>query len=168
MMNLIGYDASVCGNHEFDHGWKTCQKYFEIANFPILSANLFQNGRLFCSQGYHIFSVGAVKVGVIGLTLQDLYGIVSPSKLDQIEIKKVISTGQKIINQIDSETDLIVLLTHQGFQKDSLLAESIDGCDVIVGGHSHTYIDPPRIINNIIIVQAGARCRYLGRLDLVV
>jgi 2',3'-cyclic-nucleotide 2'-phosphodiesterase (5'-nucleotidase family) len=76
--------------------------------------------------------------------------------------------AQKVVDIIDPKTDLIVLLTHNGFDDDLELARSVTGVDVIVGGHSHTRVEPPAVTKSVIVVQAGSNCRNLGRLWLKV
>ena len=166
MMNLIGFDATAIGNHEFDNGWENLWRLEALAAFHMLSANLFQNDRLFLKEGSHIFTMNGLKIGVVGLSSADLYRLVFPPSLDDIRIKSVIRTARKTVHELDPLTDLIVLLAHQGFREDSLLAEKVSGVDVIIGGHSHTIIRHPILINGVLVVQAGSRSEYLGRLDL--
>jgi 5'-nucleotidase / UDP-sugar diphosphatase len=166
MMNLIGFRASVIGNHEFDNGWQNLKRMQDLAGFDMLSANLFREGKLFAGKAYAIHAVNGLEVGVIGLSSEDLYSLTYPPNLDRIKIEKVIPTARKIVRMIDPVTDLIVLLTHQGFEMDSLLALAVPQADVIVGGHSHTVLGHPRLVNGVIIVQAGSRSQNLGRLDL--
>jgi len=168
MMNLIGFRASVIGNHEFDNGWQNLKRMQKLANFDILSANLFQEGRLFADKAYAIYTVNGLKVGVIGLSMADLYSMTYPPNLDRIQTEKVIPAARKIVRMIDPKTDLIILLTHQGFKMDSLLAVAVPQADVIVGGHSHTELRRPVRVNGAIIAEAGSRSQNLGRLDLEV
>lgn len=168
MMNLIGYHATIIGNHEFDNGVQNLKRLIRLMNFEVLSANLFTVDTLFAPKAYEIYQVGNVKVGVIGLIMEDLFGVVSKKHTDGLKVGRISEAAQTYIDKIDPETDLIVLLTHQGFEEDSLLAESVNGADVIVGGHSHTRLTKPHKINDVLVVQAGAEARYLGRLDLEV
>jgi 5'-nucleotidase / UDP-sugar diphosphatase len=166
MMNLIGFRASVIGNHEFDNGWRNLKRLEELADFDILSANLFREGRLFADRAYAIYTVNGLKVGVIGLSMENLYSMTYPPNLDRIRIEKVIPTAVKIVRLVDPATDLIILLTHQGFEMDSLLALAAPQADVIIGGHSHTLLRRPVLVNGVIIAQAGSKSQNLGRLDL--
>jgi 5'-nucleotidase/UDP-sugar diphosphatase len=168
MMNLLGINASVIGNHEFDSGWENLMRMMKMAEFDVLSANLFREGRLFAERAYRIYRVDGLRIGVIGLSTEDLYTLVFSLQLDNIQAERVIPVARKIVRMIDPETDLIVLLTHIGFKEDSLLAEAVPQADLIVGGHSHTEIHRPVKVNGVLIVQAGSRSEYLGRLDLTV
>ncbi len=168
MMNLIDYHASVLGNHEFDSGYDNLKKLMDLAEFNWLSANLYKGEKLFARQATQIYRIGTLKVGVIGLTIEHLYGLVPSKNLNGLKIKPVIETAQEWIDRLDPKTDLIVLLTHHGFELDTLLAASVQGADIIVGGHSHTRLKSPVKVNNIYIVQAGSRNQNLGRVQVTV
>jgi 2',3'-cyclic-nucleotide 2'-phosphodiesterase (5'-nucleotidase family) len=168
MMNRIGYNALVIGNHEFDHGWKNIKRLMAVADFPFLSANLYCEGELLADMAYAIYEINDIKIGVIGLTTHKLDDLVASSHLKQIQVKNVAATTQAWINKIDPLTDLIILLTHQGVLEDNQLALSVNGADIIIGGHSHTLLKEPLLVNRIIILQAGSKCQMLGRLDLTV
>lgn len=166
LMNAIGYRAACPGNHDFDEGWQNLLRLKELAAFDLLSANLTRDGALFTGKAYAIVDVGGVKTGIIGLTSEDLYSLVFPGRLGGIKVKDPAASAREWIRKIDPETDLIVLLTHQGFREDSLLAMAVPEADVIVGGHSHTPLSAPVRVNGVVICQAGSHTRFLGRLDL--
>jgi 5'-nucleotidase / UDP-sugar diphosphatase len=166
LMNRIGFRACSPGNHDFDEGWQNLIRLKELMGFDLLSANLTRDGALFTAKAYAVYDVGGVKAGVIGLTSKDLYGLVFPGRLGGITVESPAAAARKWIRKIDPETDLIILLTHQGFREDSLLAMAVPEADVIVGGHSHTPLSGPVRVNGVVICQAGSHTRFLGRLDL--
>ena len=166
MMNLIGYNAMTVGNHEFDEGQENLQKIIQMAQFDVISANLFVHDKLLTPQPYKIYKVGSLRVGVIGLILSDLYGVTAKKNLQGVRVEDPAATAQKYIDEIDPKTDLIVLLTHEGVEPDMELAEKIHNADIIVGGHSHTRLTKAKIVNRIIIVQTGSKTRNLGRLTV--
>jgi len=168
MLNMIGYDAMTIGNHEFDEGQENLLRLAAAAQFDVLSANLYQNDRLITQKPYAIYTVGGVKVGVIGLILSRLFDDVAKKNLDGIRVQDPAAAAQTFINEIDPQTDLIVLLTHQGVEEDLALADRIRGADVIVGGHSHSRLQEPIRRNGLLVVQADSKTRYLGRLELTV
>jgi 2',3'-cyclic-nucleotide 2'-phosphodiesterase (5'-nucleotidase family) len=168
-MNLVGYDAMALGHHEFDFGPANLDRVLGLAHFPILSANTHRaSGELCADEAFHIFDVEGVRVGVIGLMTEDLGRIVDRTSLAGVKTTPVIAAAREIVREIDGQTDLIVLLTHVGFDEDRTLARKVEGIDVIVGGHSHTPLREPFVENDVIIVQAGAHNRELGRLKLTV
>ncbi len=170
MMNMIGYDAWAIGNHDFDISQENLRKLTSIAKFPSLSANLVNTKGEFPvnNRDYVIVNRAGLRIGVFGLMSQGLYGLVNPNNLVGIKVLSPVETAQKIIDRIDPETDLIIALTHQGVDEDSELAVNVRGLDVIVGGHSHTRLTSPKVVNDVIIVQAGTRCENLGELEITV
>ncbi len=166
MMNLLDYHAFTIGNHEFDEGQDNLANLLGIMDFDVLSANLLINDELFAPHAYKIYNVGNIRVGVIGILLTNLANVTAKKNLDNVVITDPAETTQRLIDQIDAKTDLIVVLTHQGADADENLARKIVNADVIVGGHSHTRISEAREVNEILIVQAGSKTRYLGRLTV--
>ena len=166
MINLIGYKAFTIGNHEFDEGQENLKKLIQLFNCDVLSANLFTDGQLFADKSYTIYKVGTLRVGVIGLILRDLAGVAAKKNLLGITVAEPAKTAQKYIDEIDAKTDLIILLTHEGVDEDKDLAGKIHNADIIVGGHSHTRLEQPVKKNDILIVQAGSKTRYVGRLTV--
>lgn len=168
--NRVGFDGLTPGNHEFDISVENAQKLFDLCNFPVFSANLFHaDGRLFTKEPYQIYSKGNLVVGVIGTIVDDLPIYLNRPQRDQLVARPSVAIVDSLAKILDPLTDLIVILSHNGFKADSLLAESIGPeVDVIIGGHSHHRLIEPVKVNRKIIVQAGSEWRYLGRLDLVV
>lgn len=169
MMNMIGYDGRVFGNHDCDKQISNLRRMNELADFPTICANFKDSmGRDFTQELYHIFNIYGVRVGVIGLTYYPMAGMANPASLLGFNSLDPIETANRIIPQIDSITDIIVLLTHIGIENDRELARKTVGADVIIGGHSHSRLDTAEVVNGVLIVQAGGYARYLGRLDLTV
>ena len=172
---LLNYDLITLGNHEFDVNTLNAKRLVATSKTPIVSANIRhivfhqqEMQKLLTDEGWKIFNAGGVRVGVIGLVMENLTGSISKIGNEDLRISSPVKEVRAVVQEIDPQTDLIVLLTHQGIDADRNLAQQVENVDVIVGGHSHTPIDPPQITNNIIIVQAGAYCRYLGKLWLKV
>ncbi len=169
-MNQIGYEGMTIGNHEFDVSQENLKKLIQLAKFPIFSANLYTtSGQLFAPTDYQIYQKNGLKVGVIGLMTEELFAVLAIEKRAGLAPKPAVATAKKIVDLIDPQTDLIILLSHSGFKEDSLLAEQLNRqVDVIIGGHSHTRLTRPRLVNGILIVQTGSKCRDLGKLELEV
>jgi len=168
MMNKVGFDASTIGNHDFDNGVEALHGLVDLATFPVLSANLRQHDQLVADAPWMIFDKGGVKVGVVGLILDDLAKEISKETMDGFSVQPVAATARQAIAELDPQTDVILLLTHQGWKEDSLLATKVEGADLIIGGHSHSRLKTPRVVNGVIIAQAGSYARDLGRIDLLV
>ncbi len=170
MMNMLKYDAACLGNHEFDISQENVRKLLKVANFPFMSANLVNDKNEFPvnNKDYVILERGGLRIGLFGLMLQGLAGVVNQNNIAGIKVLSPEETAQKIIDKIDAETDLIIAITHIGIEDDTVLAANVHGLDIIVGGHSHTRLTKPRIVNGVVIVQAGARCENVGVLDITV
>jgi 5'-nucleotidase / UDP-sugar diphosphatase len=170
MMNMIGYEAWCLGNHDFDLGQKNLLKLTTIAQFPTVSANVVddENGYPLNNKPYVIIEKNGLKVGIIGVMSQELYGLVNQTNLVGIKVLSPEATTQKFIDELQPKTDLIIALTHEGVDDDSVLAMKVTGLNVIVGGHSHTRLKAPKLVNGVVIVQAGTAAEYLGVLNLSV
>ena len=146
-----------------------------MATFPIINANLYikQNDtRLF--QPCYIMEIDGMKILFIGILTEE---VISQTKGENvigsfIGIEEAAQEIEKICNSYNGlDIDLAVLLTHIGFEEDKKLAQLIDpswGIDIIVGGHSHTFLTEPAIVNGILVVQAGTGTDQIGRFDLIV
>jgi 2',3'-cyclic-nucleotide 2'-phosphodiesterase (5'-nucleotidase family) len=170
MMNLIGYDAWTIGNHDLDISQANLIALTQIARFPTLSANLLDTiGRHpLNNRDYVILVRDGLRIGIIGLMSKDLFELTNTKTLKGLVVAPTVQTMQRVIDKIDPETDVIVALTHQGTDEDSILAESTRGLDVIIGAHSHTRLTKPRVVNRVIICQTGANCESLGDLEITV
>ncbi len=162
-----GVSASCLGNHEFDQGAEHLRHYVAAASHPILAANLKEkaDGRAVTAAS-RVFAVNGLRVGVIGLLLDDLAGVVARTSLEPFVIEDAATTARVRIAELEAQTDVLVLLTHMGVEADSVLATRVTGVDVIVGGHSHTRLRQPRRVNDVLIVQAGEHLKNLGMLRL--
>jgi 2',3'-cyclic-nucleotide 2'-phosphodiesterase (5'-nucleotidase family) len=161
LLEMTGCKADVLGNHEFDISRENTHKLTSISAYPILCANIADStGNLFAPIATAIYEIGGVRIGIIGLTLR--------MNSKGLEVKDLATTAQHYIDEMDSTTDLIILLTHNGVDNDRELARKVHNADVIVGGHSHTRLSEPVRENGVLIVQAGCYLKDLGVLDLEV
>lgn len=180
-MNGLGYDAGTIGNHDFDGGIDNMRMQFNKARFPLLIANYdFRNTPMEGqTRPYKIFTVDGVKIGVFGLGIQpeglipkNLYG--EMKFLDPLEIAN--QTAQQL--RQDKKCDYVICLSHLGYKytdatvSDHVLAAKTRNIDLIIGGHTHTFLDAPVTVTNLdskptLINQVGFAGIYLGRIDLV-
>jgi len=165
LMNEMGFDAMVLGNHEFDFGQEALRKRISEAKFPVLGANVEGLGNL---KPYIIKNLKGVKVGIIGVVTEDVPISTHPRNVAGLKFMSPIDTVEKYIAELKNKADLIIILSHIGYPVDRILAERVKGIDVIVGGHSHTKIEKPVKVGNTIIVQAWEHAKVLGVLDLTV
>lgn len=175
IMNALSPDVVTLGNHETDYGITHLLFLEKCAKFPIINANLFiriNQARLF--RPHVILKVDGMKILFIGILTEE---VIAQTKNDSVigsfvGIREAADEVGKICNTYNAtDIDFTVLLTHIGFEEDKRLAAMLDpawGVDVIIGGHSHTYITEPAKVNDILIVQAGTGTDQIGRFDIVV
>ena len=175
MMNLLSPDVVTIGNHEIDYGISHLLFIEKCAQFPIINANLYikTNGtRLFTP--FKIIMMDDMKVLFIGIITED---IIAQAKADGL-VGSFIDTAEaaeeigKICNAYNAiDIDFTVLVTHIGIEEDIKLAEMLDpewGVDLILGGHSHTFMEEPIHVKDIVIAHAGEGTDNIGRFDIVV
>ena len=170
LLKLYNLDAFIVGNHEFDYGSTELETGLQQANFDVLSANLLiQNENRTFGKSYTIKEKNGIKIGIIGVSPEDLKSLTLPKNVANITVlntDSVIAANLKVLKS--EKCNLIVLLSHNGADMDSVYASKFHDIDVIVGGHSHTPIYKPRVVDGILIVQAGSYGKFLGKLDLKV
>lgn len=181
LMSKMGYNASTLGNHEFDNGMEKLSKVLKHANFSFLNSNYtLKNTPLENKiKSHEIFNINGIKIGVFGLGIE-LEGLVEKKLykgvkyINPIEISKDISDDLKY----NHNCDLIICLSHLGFSYskdknimcDLILAKQTKNIDLIIGGHTHTFLDEPVKVKNlenkdVIINQVGCFGINLGKID---
>lgn len=169
MLNLCGCDAACLGNHEFDLGANHVASFAKSPKVDLLCANVrFKGTGASICPAYKIITQNRLRIGIIGLLLTDLAGVVSKQAVESFDVLEIASAAQPLLDELDSQTDLLILLTHNGYENDKDLARAVHGCDVIIGGHSHTRLDNPVVENGVVIVQAGSYLKQLGVLEITV
>ncbi len=168
VFNFLKLDAACLGNHEFDISLANTRKLIERAKYPFVTTNITNkadNNNF--NLPYTIIKTDSLNIGVLGLTLTELPIKVKAENVAEINILPYKASIDKYIDELAQKTDLIILLTHNGFEADSLLATRLDRrISLIIGGHSHTVLHKPKVVNGIPIVQAGSYLTYLGQIDL--
>lgn len=170
MMNMVGYDAWTFGNHDFDISQKNLKQLTELATFPAVNANIVNSSGEFSlnNKPYIVIEKNEIRIGIIGIMTQGLYNLVNQNNLANLKVLSPVETTQKYIDELLPKTDIILALTHEGVEEDSVLAANVHGLNVIVGGHSHTRLKKPKKVNSVLIVQTGSNCENLGILDLTI
>lgn len=178
VMTKIGYDAATMGNHDFDGGMDGFVKAKKHATFPFLCANYdFKNTPIDGqTELYKTFTKGALKIGVFGLGVE-LKNLVPDKLFGETVYQNPIERAQDIVNKLQAEKcDLIICLSHLGYEyatdkiSDRILAKKTKGIDLIIGGHTHTFLEKPTQEFNLdgkitLINQVGWAGLNLGRID---
>jgi len=182
VMQTMGYDAMTMGNHDFDIGIDGFEKAYRAnASFPIISSNYdFTDtsiGDLVLP--FKIFERNEIRVGVFGLGIE-LKGLVSKAMYGDTRYNDPVSTAKKYTQLLKNELkcDLVICLSHLGYKyetekiSDRVLAQTVDGIDLIIGGHTHTFLEKPELISrgksgSTLINQVGYGGINLGRIDFI-
>lgn len=180
LMSAMGYDAATLGNHDFDNGIEGITKQLKHATFNFINCNYdFTASAL---QGvvkpYQIFEKDGVKIGVIGVGI-DLNGLVPNQLFEGIKYRDPVSLADNLAKELklQKKCDAVICLSHLGFEynsdkiSDKKLAEKTTYIDVIIGGHTHTFLPQPVTIKNnankeVIVNQVGWAGLQLGKIDL--
>ena len=173
IMNMLSPDVVTIGNHEIDYGISHLLFLEKCAKFPIINANLHittNNARLFKS--HHIIEIDGMRILFIGVLTDTVVSMARKEAFigGLVDVCDAVAEVERICNAYNSlDIDCTVLLTHIGFEEDKILASQLDpslGVDIIIGGHSHTLLEKPEIVNGILIAQAGIGTDQIGRFDL--
>ncbi len=181
-MNELGYDAMTIGNHEFDDGPGVLGSFVQGADFPVVSANVDVSNEPELAdlvESYTVLDVGGEQIGVVGYTTEDTAILSSPGS--NVVFNNIEETLAAAVAELEGMgIDKIVALSHAGFGRDKEVAAAVDGVDVIVAGHTHTYLSNtdedaegpyPVVVNSpggdpVLIVSDSSWGKYLGRLDV--
>ena len=181
LMSKLKYDAATIGNHDFDNGIDGLYAQLEHAEFQFVSANYdFSNTIMNThTKPYKTFKKDGLKIGVFGLGIE-LNGLVDPTMYKETKYLDPIETAQDMsrILKTEEQCDLIICLSHLGYNyrnnsnkiSDLKLAAATKNIDLIIGGHTHTFLSKPTIVKNIeeknmLVNQVGCYGINLGQID---
>jgi 2',3'-cyclic-nucleotide 2'-phosphodiesterase (5'-nucleotidase family) len=171
VMSSMGYDVGLLGNHEFDYGWKQINEFMTTANFPLLNGNAFDpEGNLLGDGSHRIIEINGIRIGIFGLITEQTPYIIIPEGNQGLRFDPPEKHLQKMVDQLKSDTDLVILLAHIGHEEELKIAQQTDGIDIIVGGHSHTHVNPPVKVKNrsgsTWVAQAHKYGSHVGQIEI--
>ena len=181
LMSMMGYDAATMGNHDFDNGLDGFLKALPNAKFPFITSNYdFSNTILDRkTEKYKIFKKDGIKVGLFGVGIE-LDGLVGKKQYQETKYLNPVEIAQHYADFLRKEKgcDLVICLSHIGFDyrddadkiSDKKLAAQTDNIDLILGGHTHTFLPEPQSFTNksgknVLVNQVGWAGLLLGRID---
>jgi 5'-nucleotidase len=181
-MEKIGFDAMAVGNHEFDDGPEGLAGFLDKVSFPVVTGNVDMSGSNVLAgrvPKHAVLEVGGEKIGIISAVAANTTETSSPGPTVSFA-NEIESLRADVAEMTAQGVTKIIALTHVGFPEDLRIAEAVEGIDVVIGGHSHTYLsasDPrrqgayPTWVSQpggamVPVVQAGAYGQYLGHLEL--
>ena len=161
----IPYDGILLGDQELTRNANFLNTVLPKLESSIILSNL-ESPNLSFVRKYKVIKRGGLSVGVIGVLGGNAMKYYPKNIRESIILTDPASTVNEIVKRIRPRTDLIILLSHQGFEQDQVLAKSLKGVNVILGAHSQTVPKEPTIINDILISQAGSEGYYVGLIEL--
>jgi 5'-nucleotidase len=178
VMSKMGYDAATMGNHDFDGGMDGFLKAKEYADFPFLCSNYDFSETILKNQTQDLLikEIGGLKVGIFGIGVE-LKGLVPDDKFGETVYLDPMSTANRVALELKKKgCDLIICLSHLGYQYESdkisdlKLAAATKNIHLIIGGHTHTFLDKPTEVKNsegqiVLVNQVGWGGIHLGRID---
>ena len=183
IMNAIGYDAFVLGNHEFNEGSEKLAEFVQALDMPTVSANIDFSADPYLAglvAPSVVLDVAGESIGIIGLTTPETVVLNLPSK-DLVFHENLAEITQAQVDSLSAQgIDKIIVLSHLGYAPDLEVAQAVSGVDIVVGGHTNTFLSNdysgalggyPTVLESasgepVLVVQADTKTIYLGRLDV--
>lgn len=183
IMNMMQYDAATIGNHEFDNGIESLSKMMDLAKFDFLNANYDVSktplhGKI---KPYKVIQKEDIKIGIFGLGIE-LEGLVNKEMYGETKYHEPVEMSRKItrILKEKEKCDYVVCISHLGYHYkdepekicDLKLAALTKDIDLIIGGHTHTFLENPSLVKNqagetVLVNQVGCYGLYLGKIELI-
>lgn len=181
LMSMMGYDASTMGNHDFDNGLQGFKKVQPHAKFPFICSNYDFSDTILDGHTlpYKVFNKNGIRVGIFGLGIQ-LAGLVGKKDYGETKYLDPLETAQHYAGLLRQEKkcDLVICLSHLGYDyredsakiSDKILAAKTEGIDLILGGHTHTFLPEPQAMTNragrnVLVNQVGWAGLMLGKIS---
>ena len=166
--NLMSYDLMVPGNHDFNYGYERLLELADIADFPIIAANVLKENGTTLLDAYKIFTVDGVKIGVFGLATPETTYKTHPDNVAGLTFADPSVKAQEMVTLLQGQNcDVIIALAHLGIDADSTytseqVAMDVEGIDIIIDGHSHTVLEEGLTVNGTLIASTGEYDKNLG------
>lgn len=166
LVNPLGYEFMVAGNHEFDYGTQQLQNIAKQLQFPMLSANVTDTSGNLLLKPYLIKEIDGKKFAFLGLITEDTPIVTHPDNVKGLTFHDPVQTAKEWVPKLQKLADEVIIVSHSGLAKDREIAQQVTGIDLIIGGHSHTKLSQPEQVNGVYIVQDWEYGKSLGRVDL--
>lgn len=176
-MNSVGYDAMVAGNHEFDFGYDQLKKLESMLNFPILSSNVYKDGKL-AFKPSTIIEKNGVRYGIIGVTTPETKTKTSPTGIKGVAFDDPLKSVLREMNALNGKVDTFVILSHLGVDsttqetwRSDYLTQQINRRTqftvptIVIDGHSHTVMQHGQMYGRDLLAQTGTALANIGKID---
>ncbi|CAG7607931.1 Trifunctional nucleotide phosphoesterase protein YfkN [Paenibacillus solanacearum] len=166
LLKELGINVMEAGNHEFDFGAEQAVKLRSMLPYPMLGANVVkEDGEPLLDLTYR-FEAGGQRFVVFGLVTPETAILTHPDNVKGIAFKDPIETAKAMVAELQGKGEHIILLSHCGIEEDREIAKQVPGIELIIGGHSHTKLTEPEVVNGTYIVQDWEYFKSLGRVDM--
>ncbi|MFP3896637.1 MAG: bifunctional metallophosphatase/5'-nucleotidase [Anaerolineales bacterium] len=164
-MNAMGYDALTLGRMEFALGLETLEGIKESADFVLLSANVVEkDSQDLIFEPYTVLKRQGITAGIVGLSEADVKA--AGETEEKVQVLDPSETAQRYVDELRDQIDVLIILSHLGFDEDKMLAEKVPGIDIIVGGNTRKLMREPERVGNTLIVQQGYSGEWIGHLKV--
>ncbi|WP_194852091.1 bifunctional metallophosphatase/5'-nucleotidase [Nonlabens antarcticus] len=179
LMTMMGYDAATIGNHDFDNGIDGLYAQVPNASFDFVISNYDFSNTIMDGQTkpYKIMVKDGVRIGMFGLGIK-MEGLVAPEMFKETKYRDPLTVTQDMVNVLRNQEncDIVICMSHLGYKygndkiSDISLAQKTSGIDLIIGGHTHTFLDQPDLVTNaagetVMVNQVGCYGINVGRID---
>lgn len=172
MMNKVGFDIMIPGNHDFNYGYNRLLELKEIADFPILGANIIKEADGKSDFEPYIIKEleNGLKIGIFGITTEETKVKSHPSNTEGIEFKNPVEVSKEMVKKLKAEkVDIIIAVTHLGIEgtvdtTSKEIGEKVEGIDLIIDGHSHEELNQE--VGSALLVQAGSYTKNIGLVNI--
>ena len=170
LLEALGYQFMALGNHDFEYGAERTRQLQRLVGFPMRGANVVERatGEPFLGDPTTVIEAGGLRVGLLALAYHNTPETGNRQNTAELEFTSGIEAARRWVPALRARSDVVVVVSHQGTAVDSLLAERVPGIDLIVGGHSHDRIEPPRRVAGAWMVQALSDASALGEVTVTV
>ena len=168
LMDALGYTFMALGNHDYEYTAANTRRLQALVRFPMRAANAIvkATGQPFLGDPTTVVTVGGIRVGLLALTYHNTDQTGNKTNTQDLRFESGIETATEYVPALRKRADIIVVVSHQGTVVDSLLGVRVPGIDLIIGGHSHDRIQPPRRVGSAWMVQALSDASALGELRI--
>jgi 5'-nucleotidase/UDP-sugar diphosphatase len=164
--NLMGFDAMAAGNHDFDFGFDRILQIRKELNYPILSANVYYQGKP-AFQASMIKEVNGLKIGIFGLTVPESMSNLSVFGPTEVTFEDPTEIARKVVADLKAQNvNAIVLVSHLGDDLDRKLVQKVSGIDVVLCGHHHWLYKKAAKVAGARLVEAGSYSTHVGQADM--
>lgn len=170
ILNAVGFDVMTPGNHDFNYGAQKLLSLKEQMQFPLVSCNVYQDGKHFLPS-YQIFDLEGASIAVIGVTTPSTAYSTHPDNVKGLEFRDPVDELKKAVAEISDKVDAVIVLAHVGLDPSSdvttsKIAQEVPGIDLIIDGHSHTKLQDGIQVGNTLIASTGEYAENLGHVTI--